>query len=176
MITAGFALGLGFGWMAFKTGPEQPAALTPVREVHATLQTKAGTLADVERVFSLWGGYAVWDGDFTEIALWNPQSQRHDSYYEVRRSQGHFFFRTLDRLRRPLIDHGVKSNLGIQFTEPQSQHDAFHRDHPDYDGTKEPVVELPPRPPARYAPKPYDPRASPTPTPSAPMLTPGAGK
>lgn len=176
-LTAGFALGLGFGWLFFVTEekpkvtvstPQPPPDLRPAPT--AKIRRDAGTLAEVEKVFQRWGGYAVWANDVTEIALWREQTKRRDDFYEVRRVGGKFYFRTLTRLSRPVIDHGVRSNLPIEFTETQAMYDAFHREHPDYDQTVEPLVELPPRPPEPYA-TPLLEQA----LPAVSSLTPGAG-
>lgn len=176
LLTVGFALGLGFGWLAFRQdAPKPPVAVTLApkatdpRELTTGLRRDAGTLADVERTFQRWGGYAVWENDVTEIALWSGQHQQHDDYYEVRRVDGEFYFRTLRRLTRPVLDHGPRGRLPVEFTEPQALHDAFHREHPQHDSLGDPVVDLPPRPPARYD------RTDLVPPPSSTATTPGVG-
>lgn len=182
VLTAGFAVGLGLGWLMFHPAPVKappPSPVGPKPEVHSDLRKDAGTLTDVERIFQRWGGYAVWENDTTEIALWSMQNQRHDDYYEVRRIGGEFYFRTLARLTRPVIDHGERARRPVAFTETQVMHDDYHREHPGYDPTLEPVVDLPPRLPEPY--ERTDPSASrlpgpPPPTvPPLPLLTPGAG-
>lgn len=151
-LTVGFALGLGFGWWAFHSETVKPAMPAPAgfREPTAGLRRDAGTLTEVEQVFERWGGYAVWAGDVTEIALWRTQHQRHDDYYEVRRVGGVFYFRPLERLHRPVIDHGIRGRLPLEFTETQALHDEFHQAHPGYNPLADPLVDLPPRPPERF--------------------------
>jgi hypothetical protein len=115
----------------------------------------------------------VWENDVTEIALWNEASQRYDRFYEIVRTGGQFYFRPLGRLRRPLLDHGVRGRSPIWFTETRAMRDEFYRNNPNYKPNSEPVVELPPRPPLREA------RHSSDKFPSElfanPPLTPGAG-
>jgi hypothetical protein len=175
-VTVGFALGLGFGWWAFHADPAKPVALAAAipapagfREPTAGLRQDAGTLGEVEQVFERWGGYSVWANDVTEIALWRTQHQRHDDFYEVRRVGGVFYFRALDRLTRPVIDHGTRGRLPLEFTETKAMHDDFHRAHPDYNPLADPLVDLPPRPPERFE------RHGSSPQPTPEVLTPGAG-
>lgn len=177
-LTLGFAMGLGFGWVAFKSdAAKAPLAAEQAKAVEkpavaAETSHDAGTLAGAEQTFQRWGGYAVWEDDATEIAVWNPRRKRFGDFYEVRRVHGQFYFRTIPRLSRPIIDHGLRGRLPIVFTETQADHDEFHRQHPGYDPASEPIVDLPPRMPepfARSVPE------YPTPEPPTPSLTPGAG-
>lgn len=156
-LTLGFAAGLGFGWLVHRSEPQKTAVtarpqLSAKPEVRPVSQQDAGTLAGVEKTFWRWGGYAVWENNVTEIALWSVQTKRRSDFYEVRRSGGAFYFRTLVRLTRPLLDHGARSDEPVAFTETQAMHDDFHRQHSDYDPASEPVIDLPPRPPERFDP------------------------
>lgn len=155
-LTLGFAAGLAFGWAAFRNEAPHPAA-TPVAPKASSAATperveipvNAGTLRAVEQTFARWGGYAVWENDVTEIAAWDARRKRHSDFYEVRRHEGRFYFRSLAALKRPLVDHGVSATMPIAFTEPQWMRDRFYRDHPDYDPSAALRVDLPPRPPER---------------------------
>lgn len=174
-LTLGFALGLGFAWWFFQPEPTKPRGAAPpaqparVPEPPAPAVTRdAGTLGAVEALFQRWGGYAVWQDDVTEIAVWNLRRHAYCDFYEVRHVEGNFYFRTLPALTRPFIDHGVRGRLPLQFTETQAMHDEFHRLHPDYDPAAEPEVDLPPCSPRLSAPG--NPRNS-----SLPRLTPGDG-
>jgi hypothetical protein len=184
-LTVGFAFGLIFGWAVFReTSLRVAAPLTAPKIASAepdrteTL-VNAGTLRAVEQTFARWGGYAVWENEATEIATWNARRKRHSDFYEVRRHDGKFYFRSLAALSRPIIDHGVSATMPIAFTEPQWMRDQFYRENPNYDPATAPRVELPPRPPERYPADMFPPlqRApsgstdSTTPKP----LTPGAG-
>lgn len=183
-LTLGFAAGLAFGWMALRDDAPPPAAVkesaVTVASDRAEIPVNAGTLRAVEQTFERWGGYAVWENDVTEIAAWDARRKRHSDFYEVRRHDGKLYFRSLRALTRPLVDHG-DGVTPVGFTEPQWMRDQFYREHPDYDPATAPHVDLPPRPPERFATD----RSQPTPAGNtAPRksdysgnvsLTPGAG-
>lgn len=177
VLTLGFALGLGFGWFVFSPAEAAKEAIRPAvtapRPEPPAMPRDAGSLAGVEEMFQRWGGYAVWENDLTEFAAWSPRRQRHADCYEVLRRNGQFYFRRIPALTRPRIDHGLRADLPLAFTEPPWLRDLFYRNHPDYDPAKEPLVELPPKAPERYAPD-----TNPTRQPPAGegQLTPGAGK
>jgi hypothetical protein len=152
-LTLGFVAGLGFGWFAFhERQPDvylaPPLAVT-AQAIPAVEREPEKSLRAVEEVFDTWGGYAVWEDGSTEIALWDPRLKRHAHYFEVRRHGGHFYFRRLRQLSRPLLDHGVSAQLPIHFTETQAMRDQFYRENPEYDPAAAPVVELAPRRPDR---------------------------
>ncbi len=188
-LTLGFAAGLTFGWAAFRdtTSPRAAAAAPVVAKAafaepeRTEIPVNAGTLRAAEQSFERWGGYAIWENDVTEIAAWDARRKRHSDFYEVRRAERKFYFRSLTALCRPLIDHGVSTAMPIAFTEPQWMRDRFYRENPNYDPASTPRVELPPRPPERHA---SDiPRGHSTGTqnssvpivPYPPRITPGAG-
>lgn len=154
-LTLGFAAGLGFGGMAFRDATPPPSAAkapaTPAAPDRTEIPVNAGTLRAVEQTFERWGGYAVWENDVTEIAAWDARRKRHADFYEVRRHDGKFYFRSLRALTRPILDHEVRATLPFAFTEPQWRRDQFYREHPDYDPATAPHVDLPPRPPERFA-------------------------
>ena len=91
--------------------PPRPAVqiLTPPR------------ITTIEAVFSAWGHYAVWDDDLTEVALWNSQTNSFADCFEVLRSGGNVFFRSIPHLTRPLLTHGVPPNSPLAFTETAEQ-------------------------------------------------------
>lgn len=151
LATLGFALGLGFGYLVFHQEKPKVHIAPPLQVKAEPIQRDAGTLASLEVTFERWGGYAVWHDDVTEFAAWDPRRKRHADFYEVRRVNGNFYFRTIPALTRPLIEHGSRTSLPFWFTETQEMKEKFFRDHPDYDRTKEPLVDLPPKPPERHA-------------------------
>lgn len=161
-LTVGFASGLLFGWFAFHE--EKPKIhVAPPLVVKASPEPSprpadAATLQAVEATFERWGGYAVWEDDRTELAVWNARRKSHADFYEIRREKGLFFFRTLPALSRPLVDHGVSARLPIRFTEPEWMREQFYRENPHYDPATAPEVELPPRPPDRNLPVTSGPR------------------
>lgn len=158
-LTLGFSAGLAFGWLAFRSEPPRvPPAKAPsiaTASDRAEVPIDAGTLRAAERIFARWGGYAVWEDDVTEVAVWDQRRKRHGDFYEVRRHGGKFYFRSLPALTRPILDHGVNAALPLAFTEPQWSRDQFYRDHPDYDPATAPRVDLPPRPPEPFATSPH---------------------
>jgi hypothetical protein len=176
-LTVGFAAGLGFGYLAFHEEKSKTYIAPPLEVKAAPVQRDAGTLASLEVTFQRWGGYAVWENDLTEIAGWDPRRRKHADFYEVRRADGKFYFRSIPALTRPLIDHGPRSALPFAFTETQEMREKFYRENPDYDPTREPVVDLPPKPPERYAPEavPEGKRAGVREGVRLPTLTSGAG-
>lgn len=183
-LTLGFAAGLTFGGMAFRSEAPRPPAEKPAPTAppeRTEVLVNAGTLRAVEQMFERWGGYAVWENDVTEIAAWDARRKRHSDFYEVRRHGGQLYFRSLAALRRPIIDHGVSATMPIAFTEPQWMRDQFYRENPNYDPAASPRVELPPRAPERRATEPLRRTSNGTQTPPVPVpprvlrITPGAG-
>ncbi len=155
-LTLGFAAGLAFGWAAFRNEAPRAVAVSASAKPapaaasgHTEVPAHAGTLRAVEQTFERWGGYAVWDNDMTEIAAWDARRKRHSNFYEVRRHEGQFYFRSLRELSRPIIDHGVSATMPIAFTEPQWMRDQFYRENPHYDPATALRAELPPRSPER---------------------------
>ena len=176
-ITAGFAAGLGFGWLAFRSEPPKTYVAPPLVVQAEPVARDAGTLGALEAQFERWGGYAVWADDVTEFAFWDPRRKKHSDLYEVRRVGGRFYYRTIPALTRPLIDHGPRAAIPFQFTETQEMRDRFYRENPDYDPASEPLIDLPPRAPdwhSRVLPAAGEPRPVP-PSTRPPSLTPGAG-
>ena len=164
-LTLGFVAGLAFGWMMLR----EPAKILPPPNATTPAETVAvpdnapkdiATLGATEQYFQRWGGYAVWENHVTQFAVWNGRKQRHSDFYEVRRADGKFYFRTLPQLAWVLIDHGPKSRAPIWFAETVAMRAQFYQDHPNYDQSKEPEVKLPPLPPIAYLEQ--EPRVLPT--------------
>lgn len=173
-LTLGFAAGIGFGYLAFHEEKSKIYVAPPLEVRAAPVPRDAGTLASLEAAFERWGGYAVWADDVTEIAGWDPRRKKYAHFFEVRRAGGQFYFRTIPALTRPLIDHGARSALPFWFTETPEMRERFYRENPDYDPDKEPMVDLPPKPPERYAP-PSSTRSRAPASVRPPALTSGAG-
>jgi len=90
----------------------------------------------VEAVFSEWQNYAVWDGDVTEIALWDSEVGRYARFYEVLRAPASsaggaitFYYRSIPVLTRPVLTHGVSASAPLLFTEPDALRQAWLRQH-----------------------------------------------
>jgi len=186
-LTLGFALGCLFGWLVFRTRAAVPMpdpagrAPAPRPEVIVT----PGHLAAVENLFATWGGYAVWEENLTEIVAWSRQSGRIQAeYYQVLRAHRRFFFRTLQHLTRPVIDHGELVRCPLAFTETEEMRERYYREHPQetpgrysLDELMERAPTLPPRPPAP-AEEEMNPVAGPpgeSPPMARPQTTPGDG-
>ncbi|MBA4137385.1 MAG: hypothetical protein C0518_08740 [Opitutus sp.] len=174
LLTLGFAAGIGFGYLAFHQEKSKIYVAPPLEVKAAPPSRDAGTLGAIEITFERWGGYAVWENDVTEIAGWDPRRKRHTDFFEVRRANGNFYFRTIPALTRPLIQHGVRTTMPFWFTETQEMKERFVREIPDYDWTKAPLVDLPPKPPQRYTPPSLGGGYAPT-SPRPPILTVGPG-
>jgi hypothetical protein len=114
----GFALGALFvlALPRRQVPPERPnvprppvTALTPAR------------VTTVEAVFAEWGKYAMWERDVTQIALWNSDTAGFTDAFEVVRLGENLYFRSIPRLSRPLLTHGVPSDSPLEFTETEEQ-------------------------------------------------------
>jgi hypothetical protein len=119
-ISLGFILGVLFIWALPEpeTGsgvPEEPA---PV-QVPQPEPTAIPRLSEIEAVFAEWGQHAVWHHDLTEVALWDVETRRFSRFYEVLRLPDRYYFRTIDRLTRPVLTHGVKADGPLLYTETE---------------------------------------------------------
>ena len=82
-----------------------------------------------EGVFAEWGRLAVWENDLTEVAFWSAESKAFSECFEVYRSDGRYYFRSIPQFTRPLLTHGVPANSPLQFTEPQAARDEWLREN-----------------------------------------------
>ena len=78
-------------------------------------------MATIEAVFAEWDGYATWDNDLTEVALWNSKTKDFSDCFEVLRSGNAYYFRSIPHLTRPVLTRGVKVNCPLEFTETEEQ-------------------------------------------------------
>jgi hypothetical protein len=150
-LTLGSALGLGIAWLASGTGdesspkhsaaPPAPRSSPPVPE----LASSRPTLDRIEDLFMTWGGYCVWKDNLTQFAAWRKPAGPPTDYYEVRRSGGKFYFRTLPRADWPLIDHGQLVRCPLWFAEPWETQEQFYRENPSIAPGRPEFVELPER-------------------------------
>ena len=86
-------------------------------------------LTEIEAVFEVWGEYAVWSGDKTEVAYWNRQERKFADYFEVRRIAGAYYFRSIPELTRRIVRHGKKlPDSPLQFTETEEQYREWLED------------------------------------------------
>lgn len=121
-ISLGFILGVLFVW--FLPRPEPEVIEVPVRDETPPPLVASRTAPDftgIEAVFAMWGEYAVWENDLTEVAMWDIALKQYAKFYEVRRAEGNYYFRSIARLTRPVLTHGVDANAPLLFTEPDQK-------------------------------------------------------
>ena len=158
-LTTGFACGLVFAFAFLKSTPapeaqrpSQPeAASSPVSGTTLkripNLPHDASALDELEVLFQTWGGYAVWKNNVTQFALWNRETDSHTDFYEVRRTNRIYYFRTLPQIDWPLIDHGEMVRCPLWFAETPELREKFYREHSEI-APSEPILRsLPPRSP-----------------------------
>ena len=127
-------LGFAFGALFILALPRR--AEPPVPEIANPPAPAAGArepaapprFTTIENVFAEWGRAAVWQNDLTEVALWNSEKKSYADCYEVLRTGEILYFRTIPRLTRPVLTHGVSPNSPLQFTEPQTLRDEWMRE------------------------------------------------
>ena len=125
-ISIGFVLGALFVWFLPKPAPE--IIEVPVRDespMPLVAKLTKPKLSEVEAVFSDWGDQAVWFNDTTEIAMWDIDDSQYSRFYEVLRSDNEYYFRSITRLTRPVLTHGVSTNAPFIFTETEKQREEW---------------------------------------------------
>jgi hypothetical protein len=75
----------------------------------------------IEAVFAEWGSAASWENDVTEVALWSGETGSYSQCFQVIRTGGMYFFRSIPRFTRPVLTRGVRDNSPLQFTESEAQ-------------------------------------------------------
>ncbi len=115
--TLGFILGALFviALPPHRAPPPAPAPAPVV--VPPPVHREPLQLTTIEAVFEVWQRHAVWDGDMTEVALFDGQTKDYSDCYEVLRANGRFYFRSIPRLTRVVVTHGVPENSPLEFTE-----------------------------------------------------------
>ncbi len=98
-----------------------PAAAGPVPAppaMQVVERKPESPLATIEAVWASWGHHAIWEGETTQVALWNVEQGRFSDFFEVVRFGDHVYFRGLTRLTRPVVDRGLGMQCPLQFTAP----------------------------------------------------------
>ena len=132
-VTLGFVLGAFFVWaLPHAERPAAPAAPT------LTVELQRPKTTDIEAVFAEWGRFAMWENDLTEVALWDVDKKSYTLCYEVLRSGEALYFRSIPRLTRPVLSHGLAGPMPLQFTETE----AMRREWLEH-GRFEPVAPSP---------------------------------
>jgi hypothetical protein len=171
-VMLGFVLGAVFVW-AFQrksVSSAAPPAITATKKIEAEPASSPIVLTPpritaIEAVFEEWGRYAVWEDDLTEVALWNGEAKAFTDYFEVSRANGHFYFRSIPRLTRPLLTRGIKENSPLQFTETLADREEWMRQvreenvrafteaaRETFNPSRNEAVAIPPPPPPRVGP------------------------
>lgn len=99
---------------AFKAAPSPEVAPPPKEE------KVYPSLSDMEAIFDAWHAAAVWKNDITEVAYWDRTTNKYSLYVEILKNGDDYYFRTIPKLTRLLIEEGVPHDAPIKFTEPES--------------------------------------------------------
>jgi hypothetical protein len=124
-VMLGFLLGMLFVWSL--PLPKEKPVPPPAVEKKPEVPLGQPRLTAIEAVFEVWGGAAVWDNDLTEVALWNPERNDYTDCFEVFRSGGNNFFRSIPHLTRPVLTRGVPENSPLQYTESEAHRQEWLR-------------------------------------------------
>jgi hypothetical protein len=119
-IMLGFVVGALFV-LALPRSRPAPPRLEQSESTPVTIIKTPPQITMIEAVFAEWGKYAVWDNDITEVALWSSETHAFSDCFEVLRSGGTYFFRSIPRLTRPVLTHGTREHSPLQFTETEAQ-------------------------------------------------------
>jgi hypothetical protein len=123
-VMLGFILGAGFV-LALPRHPAPAPVAAPAPAPPPALPPPP--LTTIEDVFAAWGKYAVWDNDTTEVAMWDSNRKAYADCFEVLRVADVFYFRSIPRLTRPVLEHGLPPNPNppLEFTETEAQRDEW---------------------------------------------------
>jgi hypothetical protein len=122
-VTLGFVLGALFVLALPRRAGLEPSP-KPAREAASDRPSKpaaAPRVTTIEAVFAAWDKYAVWSNDTTEVALWSPDTMSYSECYEVLKTANGYYFRSIAKLSRPILTHGVVEESPLQFTETARQ-------------------------------------------------------
>jgi hypothetical protein len=117
-VLLGFGIGVLFIWML---PPSEPPAAAGLEPAAAPVARSAPQIAVIEAVFAEWGSAASWENDVTEVALWSSETGSYSQCFQVIRTGGMYFFRSIPRLTRPVLTRGVRDNSPLQFTESEAK-------------------------------------------------------
>ena len=115
-VTLGFVLGALFVWAL----PQGEKTAAPPAGKLLTVQLNRPKTTEIEAVFAVWGHFAVWENDLTEDALWDVDKHTYSICYEVLRNGETLYFRSIPRLTRPVLTHGIHVVTPLQFTETEA--------------------------------------------------------
>ncbi len=124
-------LGFVFGALTVLMLPwstEPPAAPPAPGKTEPAIILSVPRLTTIEAQFEEYGHYAVWSNDTTEVQLWNPELKEYLDCYEVLRVGDKYYFRSIPRLTRPILTHGVPDTLTLKFTETEASKKAWEQE------------------------------------------------
>jgi hypothetical protein len=126
----GFVLGALFVAALPSRAPVAAASPSPAADaaVKPTRPAPTPQITTIEAVFAAWDKYAVWSNDTTQVALWNPDTMSYSDCYEVLKTGDAYFFRSISKLTRPILTHGVVEESPLQFTETARQRQEWLRE------------------------------------------------
>ena len=78
------------------------------------------SLFAMETLFQQYQENVVWRHEIKEVVFWNPFTDQYSEYVEVLRNGEDFYFRSIPRLTRPIIEELMDPNVPMRFTEPES--------------------------------------------------------
>ncbi len=121
-VMLGFILGALFVVaLPRRTQVEAPAGPLPSPAVRPAQPAPAPRITTIEAVFVAWDKYAVWSDNTTQVALWDADTMSYSDCYEVLRTDDGYFFRSISKLTRPILTHGIVDESPLQFTETPRQ-------------------------------------------------------
>ncbi|PTX92453.1 hypothetical protein [Opitutus sp. ER46] len=183
-VMLGFVLGALVVWALPRRAPApapRPVVVAPpvAEPARPARPPEVPSLTTIEAVFAEWSSGAVWDDNRTEVALWNAAVGDYVEFYEVRRIEGTFYFRSIPQLTGVPLRHGKPAppECPLRFTETEAQYREWlehgRRERPVE--RVRPTVVLPPPTPPNVQPRVESVPVSPNITGTVPQLTPGAG-
>ena len=127
-IMLGFVLGALSVLLLPKSKPASVPVAAPVLAVESPVSPRQpGPLSRIEAVFERFGEGAVWSDNVTEVAMWDPATERYADFYEIRRVEGNLYFRTIPALTRRVIARGKpQPDSPLQFTETEDQYREWY--------------------------------------------------
>jgi hypothetical protein len=114
-VSLGFALGALFVMaLPRATAPAVPEPTAPVPELRAATPLRVST---IEAVFADWGRYAQWNGDYTQVGLWNPDTKSYSDYFEILRIGESLYVRSIPALTRSVAKLDLPQECPLEFAE-----------------------------------------------------------
>jgi len=151
-ISIGFVLGSPFVWLLPKPAPE--IIEVPVRDespAPLVAHRVKPDFSELEAVFSEWDDYAVWSNDTTELAFWDIETSQYSRFYEVLRSGNNYYYRSITRLTRAVLTHGVPVNAPLLYTETEKHREEWlnQRDDESWNAITDSIREMSSEAPAK---------------------------